>query len=757
MWNDRLHWPRCRVLARSGWVSVPALLSLTLVSPLITTPHVVAQNVPAVSCETAKQCFEDALAALKTESPNQLSAQLTRLHMLRERYPDSLWAKRAGVRIGLILTDREPEAAIEFFETALQDFPLLADSIRFWMGEARLEAGDARQAAMMFEAVLAVKPKSVLGSEATLRAGQAWYQAGDCQRASRFLNQAISMDPESDSAPGALLHQADCALKNKQAADARTILRQIWWQYPKAPEAKTAMDLLNKTAAGAVPEPTADDRYRRAGSLFKLAFFKEVVSELNTFLAGSPKHPQRDHAKYKLGMALVRLKRYPQAETMFHQLVTAASPQAGKAIVWLGKVYLRQDKGPQLFALLESVAPSSLSRNQKARILWFSGIWLEDQEKYADAIATYRRAVQTASKNRQRLDALWRIGWIHYKTGAFNEAVDTFQEMRKLSDDYTYIIRAQYWMARALDQAGQKERGRNLYLQLNQDFPLTYYGQLARSRALASGACSLSVTPGSAGRTVSPPPDQSGLHRHEHYRRAVELHTLGLARESARELIWLADHYARDHRALLELSVMLKNVGAYDAGLRLAKRHFQSRLVRGDMTAASPLWSVAFPTGYLTNIQAYAVDGLDPYLVAAVIREESLYDSEAVSPVGALGLMQLMPTTAGVVARQLGLPSVEREQLLDEDINIRLGVSYLTQLLQRFQGNLVHTVAAYNAGPEAVMRWISRDGLREPDEFVERIGYRETRGYVKRVLGSYRVYHHLDVGSCAARSLDTPC
>jgi len=116
-----------------------------------------------------------------------------------------------------------------------------------------------------------------------------------------------------------------------------------------------------------------------------------------------------------------------------------------------------------------------------------------------------------------------------------------------------------------------------------------------------------------------------------------------------------------------------------------------------------------------------------------------------------------MPATAQTVARSLGVPNVVREELFNQETNIRLGVGYLAQLLQQFSGNVMYTVAAYNAGPAAVSDWILKRGDKEPDVFVEFIPYQETRQYVKRVLRSYREYHRLERGPCAARSLDKVC
>ncbi len=230
---------------------------------------------------------------------------------------------------------------------------------------------------------------------------------------------------------------------------------------------------------------------------------------------------------------------------------------------------------------------------------------------------------------------------------------------------------------------------------------------------------------------------------HPAYRRAVELRTLGLEQDAARELGALTDRYSRDPEVLAALSIMLNEVGAYHHALRLVRSRFREKLERTGGVVADGLWNVAYPTGLIPTIKMSGANGVDPFLVAAIIREESQYDRRAVSRVGAIGLMQVMPATANAVAQQHRLPSVSREDLFDQETNIRIGARYVEQLFTQFSGNVVQTIAAYNAGPIVVGTWAATYRGRSEDEFVELIHYQETRQYVKRVLRSYKEYLRL--------------
>jgi soluble lytic murein transglycosylase len=151
-------------------------------------------------------------------------------------------------------------------------------------------------------------------------------------------------------------------------------------------------------------------------------------------------------------------------------------------------------------------------------------------------------------------------------------------------------------------------------------------------------------------------------------------------------------------------------------------------------------WEKAYPNRFVQWVKQQSPPvGTDPYLVAAVAREESAFDTKAVSKVGALGLMQLMPYTGEWVAKRVGLDGFRPELLLDEGTNLHLGAWYLGHLIEQFNGNVVLAVASYNAGPDAVGRWAEK-GVGNLDEFIESIPFNETRYFTKKVMRSYHEY-----------------
>jgi soluble lytic murein transglycosylase len=653
---------------------------------------------------------------------------------------------------GVLLLERDPAVALQFLRAAQQDVPLLDDYVRLWIGEALLKLGEGKQAAEMFETIPLTAPDSPLLVKAAYRAGEAWYQALSCREATAWIAKAVGLSQKEVETPLALLRQGACHLRENNIQEGRETLRQLWVRFAFSPEAKEAEALLASNLGGEPWVVQPSERLARAQVYLGQAFHAEAIEELRKFLAADPPSPQRAEAKLKLGIAQVRLKQYDQARETFRALAKEGAAESSEASVWLARVYLRQGQGDKLLDLAHTAAVSSLAAEQKGQITLFAGVWLEDQGRFDDAIARYRQVAKVGEPASQRAEGQWRVGWGYYRLGRYRAAFDQLRVLVEQHDG-EFEPQALYWMARAAE-LNQQPQAHDVYVELCQRYIYTYYCQLARERTLIPLPESVAPEPVPASAPVNDGEPVNGaaagavttraeIEQQAAYRRALELKTLGLDSDAAREVAGLIDRYSRESGLLMVLSTMLNETGAYHHGLRLARAKFRDQLERTGGSVAPSLWPVAYPMGLLPTIKGQGAKGVDPYLVAAIIREESQYDWRAVSRVGAIGLMQVMPGTANNIAQRLGLPAVGREDLFDQETNIRIGVHYVEQLLEQFSGNVAYTIASYNAGPIAVGNWITLHRGRSQDEFVELIPYQETRQYVKRVLRSYREYARL--------------
>jgi soluble lytic murein transglycosylase len=282
--------------------------------------------------------------------------------------------------------------------------------------------------------------------------------------------------------------------------------------------------------------------------------------------------------------------------------------------------------------------------------------------------------------------------------------------------------RWQYWRGRALDALGRGEEARSAYQRIAGQ--RDYHGFLAADRL--GVAYAMTNTP----LEISPTELDTLLAGSHGLQRARELYILGREPEAAAE--W-------------RLAIQTFNPAALKQAARLAHRwdwRYQALVT----VARAEHWDdleLRFPLAYRERVMASTrpESPVDPAWVYALIRQESNFRSDARSPVGALGLMQIMPATGRQIARDL--QDADPPDLLQPETNIRYGAHYLQQILQRLQNNPVLATAAYNAGPNKVAQWLPSGDPTPADLWAETIPYRETRTYVQRVMEYAAVYRFL--------------
>jgi soluble lytic murein transglycosylase len=234
----------------------------------------------------------------------------------------------------------------------------------------------------------------------------------------------------------------------------------------------------------------------------------------------------------------------------------------------------------------------------------------------------------------------------------------------------------------------------------------------------------------------------------QNFRAGVELVRLGFASAAMQELEAvdrkLLTGPTGSEEPLLLLALCLDGAGDHQIAHAIAKSSL--RVPEGSTPSPDEqlLWRVAYPLAFRPEIEHWAqVVRVPADLMQALMREESALDPNVISGAGAIGLTQLMPSTATRVAHKIGLGRPSVAALGEPSLNIRIGTAYVAELLKRFGGNPALALAAYNAGEGAVDRWLGERGKESLDSFVEQIPIAETRGYVKRVLGTYATYRYL--------------
>ncbi len=289
-------------------------------------------------------------------------------------------------------------------------------------------------------------------------------------------------------------------------------------------------------------------------------------------------------------------------------------------------------------------------------------------------------------------------------------------------------LRWRYWLARALEQIGKTTQARRLYKSLAKE--RDYYGFLAADRIKAKYQMQhhpVKFTEAEKARLMKTP---SLAAAYEFYKISKFSDNRELVLNARREWKYAIKHLK--HRQQKIATVLASRWGWHDqAIITSAKIGYYDDL------------DVRFPLAFYQQLKRGAKrQFIDLAWVYGIIRQESIFRTGANSRVGARGLMQLMPATARLVARKIGLQLKSSAQLTDIDTNISLGTGYLQQMLERFDGNHMLATAAYNAGPGRAESWLSGKSCMPADLWVEMIPFDETRNYVRRVLFYTRIYEY---------------
>jgi soluble lytic murein transglycosylase len=374
----------------------------------------------------------------------------------------------------------------------------------------------------------------------------------------------------------------------------------------------------------------------------------------------------------------------------------------------------------------------------------------------------------------QRGEALWRLAFRAWRKGELAGALALLEKELALlprEDGWWEAGRTLYWMGRIHARNGAGAKARGLWERVVSEYPLSVYTLLALNRLREGDAA---ATDALIEKLLNADGDDDGdgdadwsfqaraLYATPAWKRGLELARLGLGPEAQRELaaagIQPPNKKGAEVKDAAEEELCWVAAVLYDRAGHFALSHFIPRHVLTAYARAYPTglnrkkWRLAFPRGFAELIESNTkLTGQPAELEFAIVREESAFDPLMESFANAIGLTQLTPPPAQRYAN--GLPH-DRAALRDPAINVAIGARELGDLWSHYEGNAALAIAGYNAGEGAVNRWL-RDPERSKlasDEFIEFIPYDETRGYTKRVLGSYLTYVWLaDPATAAAR------
>ncbi len=363
-----------------------------------------------------------------------------------------------------------------------------------------------------------------------------------------------------------------------------------------------------------------------------------------------------------------------------------------------------------------------------------AGKWWQYRQRYArDAIEAkqYARAAKLLSAHGplEGVDlsqALWLLGWVQLEyLNSPKPAYENFYRMFHAVKTPVSKARAAYWAARAAEDNQNRDIARGWYAQAGRH-PTVFYGQLAFEHLHPRSNLPLPEQPGFSSA------ERKRFQRNELVQVILMLHTLGMDDQALPFIVTLAKNAktTEEYALIADLTHELHWLYGRVKSAKLAIREHHLLIRSG--------WPVVkLPKGL----------PVEDALSHAIARQESEFKPDAVSRANARGLMQLLPKTAKLTAKNLGIP-YHKAELFNPSYNITLGSQYLGELIGRFDGNYILAIAGYNAGPTRSKQWIKRFGtpgnnLRQTINWIETIPFKETRNYVQRVLENLQVYRQL--------------
>ena len=588
------------------------------------------------------------------------------------------------------------------------ELPIIQDYILYYRGVGEKGLKNKDRAQELFNSVLNNYPDSGIRKRTLSQLAEVYTDIGDYEKAERTYRSLYAMESDAWLKSKYLNHIAEALERQGRYQEALGTYKQLWVEFPESGYADTAFGKASQVSkARGVPFVVTEyDYLARAERLFKLYRWESALRNFE-------KAPKTNEVKLKIAIVKFRLGLLSEASSLLAQI---SSPDS---LYWQAKISSKlgqDDVASQTYYQIYLLYPQS---SLAPEALFNAARLYQINSSFNQAIELYDLLVRTYPQSDYAEDGAWNLGWIYYRMGMLREALATFSAYTSSSSTFN-SSRASYWKAKTLEKQGKKAEARAIYQALSRLSTPSYYSYLAQRKT--GLVPNISSSDASAKGTVS-------QIRSEKAELLIELGILEDATleidkikrqaNSSQELLYVSTLYAKANDFYNSIAV------AQEIGLPEANR-------------------LSYPQGFTEIVKGYSARyNVDEFIVYSIIREESRYKKNAVSPSGAIGLMQLIPPTGRSTAAEVGISGYNTDMLYVPRVNVELGIAYFKKVLDQFGGNVHLALASYNAGPHNVAKWMAKLPDLDMDEFVEEIPFLETRNYVRRVLRSYGVYKAL--------------
>jgi soluble lytic murein transglycosylase len=642
------------------------------------------------------------------------------------------------------LSEDEADRAVPVLAKAASD-PILGGYALLYLGRAQLRLNRTSEAVSTAKQLLAKSPTGYLGDAALWLSADAAEASNDWSATVRFLrtlSEGQPLDPQRVH-----LRLGRAAARTDDARLAASSFNRVYYEFPLTSEATEAGVELERITAPNPPAPPTPERVKldlgRAERLYNAGRYtdaRKTFEPLRAVVAGD----ERQMVDLRLAQCDYHLKRFPAAHDALREYIGKSRNRQQEAQFFLLSTIRQLGRKDEYLALVRAFVDGNPGHQFAEAALNELGTFYileNDDAKAAEVFAEiYRLFPQGVYADR----AAWKAGWWAYKNGNYAETVRVFESAAVTFPRADYRPSWLYWTARARLAMNEREIAEAGFRQVINDYRNSYYGRQAThevERLLSPKRPAGAGQVAPARRTLPPtivagtPPPNAGLIR--------ALLGAGLYDDAVLEVRKIQRAAGTSPMLDATVAYALNRKGDLRPAITQMRRAYPQFMAHGGEALPTPILQVIFPIDHWTLISKYAAARkLDPYLLTALIAQESTFQEDVRSAANAYGLMQIVPATGRRYATKLGIRPFRTARLTEAETNVRLGTAYFSDLLQQF-GNVAPALAAYNAGEHRVARWLAERPGIDQDEFIDDIPFPETQNYVKRIIGTAEDYRNL--------------
>jgi soluble lytic murein transglycosylase len=653
-----------------------------------------------------------------------------------------------GLGHAYLLDKRYPEAVANF-EKANTTGKTLDDYTDFLAAQAQMEAGKYADAQARLTGFAAKYPDSIFVARVPVMIANLALQQNDPQTALKVLHEHASEPIAAHADFQLALARADQMTGSVE--EASRLYRHIFLGFPLSSEGQQAKAQL--AVVGATPPLTVDERRAHADALYAGGHYAEAGDEYRALAHDTAVSDPQAKDALLVAAAASDLKDKRLSKSAIDALPDSQDESGARRMYLAMELARSKDDTDGQRNLIQQMEQRFPQSPWLAEALYSSGNMYLLRKDYPQAITYYSDLATRFPEHRYAPSSHWRAAWLNYRLGNYSAAAVLFDKQIALYPGGKEIPAALYWRGRLYaDQEHQPNMAAAYYQTVSRAFEHYYYAQIARDRLKELGQ----VTPVNVAMLENIKPEEIPAltddvpQDDEHVIKARLLANAGLNEYIPAE-IQAADG-SQQWGAFAEADIYASDGETFRA-MRILKHALPFYTSAPIDSIPMGYWKILFPQQYWGAIQQEAAkNGLDPYMVASLIRQESEFNPGAISGANAWGLMQLLPSVGRSMAKEEGIRHLNESELLNPETNIRLGTRYLKQTLDKFNGQAAYAFAAYNAGDSRVTDWQSIGKYHGMDEFVESIPFTETRDYVQAILRNEAIYRELNKRTPPAQS-----